>query len=63
MPVEWKGSKPIQFKMSNMDFTSILQVQSLKDGKLMKEVAKIEARLAKTTGYHVKTIEKSGKPL
>ena len=29
----------------------------------MKEIARIEPRLAKTTGYHVKLVERLGRPL
>ena len=30
LPFEWRGSKPVQFKLPNMDFTSLLQVPSSK---------------------------------
>ena len=63
IPANWKGGKPIQFKLPNMEYTSILQIPSSKDSKLMKEIARIEPRLAKTTGYHIKLVERSGKPL
>ena len=63
IPANWKGGKPIQFKLPNMEYTSILQIPSSKDSRLMKEIARIEPRLAKTTGYHIKLVERSGKPL
>ena len=46
-----------------MKFSSVLQVQSSKGGRLAKEILKIEPRLAKSTGYTVKIVEKGGKPL
>ena len=63
LPQEWKGSRPIQLKLPGTKFTSLLQVQSSKDGRLIKELAKIEPRLAKSSGYHVKLVERGGKPL
>ena len=61
--MNWKGNAPVQVKMPGMPFTSVLQVQSSKGSKLLREIAKIEPRLAKSTGYHVKLVERSGKPL
>ena len=46
-----------------MQYTSVLMVPSSKGGVLLRELAKIEPRLAKATKYQVKLIEKSGKPL
>ena len=46
-----------------MQYTSVLMVPSSKDGVLLKELAKVEPRLAKSTKYQVKLVEKSGKPL
>ena len=46
-----------------MEYTSILQIPSFKDSKLMKEIARIKTKLAKTTGYHVKLVERLGRPL
>ena len=60
---DWKGSKPIQLKVPGMDYTTVLQVPSSKGSVLLKEIAKIEPILAKSTGYHMKLVEKSGKPL
>ena len=63
LPVEWRGSRPAQHKLPGMPFTSVLQVQNSKGGRLLKELAKIEPRLAKSTGYQVKLVEKGGRPL
>ena len=63
LPDGWKGSKPVQFKLPDMPYTTILQVPSSKDSRLLKAIAKIEPRLAKTTNYHAKLVEKSGKSL
>ena len=41
-----------------MSYTSILHVQSSKDSRILREISKIKPRLARTTGYHVKLIEK-----
>ena len=46
-----------------MKYTSILQVPSSKNSRLLRAIAKIEPRLAKSTGYHVKLTEKGGRPL
>ena len=50
-------------KLPGIDYTSVLQVPNSKGGRLIREVAKIEPRLTKTTGYQVKLIEGSGRPL
>ena len=50
LPTEWKGSQPTQFRVPNMEFTMLLQVPSSKNGILLREIAKIEPRIAKTTG-------------
>ena len=46
-----------------MKFTTIMQVPSSKDSRLLKMLAKAEPRLAKVTGYQVKYVERSGKQL
>ena len=56
LPEEWKGTKPIQFKVPNMKYTSLLQVPSTKGSKLLKAIARSEPRLAKASGYHVKVV-------
>ena len=60
LPEEWKGAKPIQQRMPGMTFSSLLQVQNSKNGRLIKSIAKIEPRLSKSTGYNVKIIKKGG---
>ena len=62
LPKEWRGSKPVQIKVPGMSYMSILQVQSSRDCRLLREFAKVEPRLAKSTGYHVKLVERSGNP-
>ena len=63
LPEGWRGSKPSQFKVHGMEYTSVLMVPNSKSGALMKEISKIEPRLSRTTNYHVKIVEKSGKAL
>ena len=46
-----------------MQFSTVLQVPSSKDSRLIREIAKLEPRLVKSSGYHTKLVEKSGKPL
>ena len=54
---------PLSKLNGSMPFTSVLQIQNSKGSKLLREVAKIEPRLAKFTGYHIKLVERGGKPL
>ena len=63
LPQKWKGSKPLQNRLPGMTFSTVLQVQNSKGGRLLKEIVKIEPRLAKNSGYNVKIVEKGGKPL
>ena len=56
----WKGPSIIQRGVKGMVFTTVLQVPSTKDSILLKELVKIEPRLAKATGYNTKIVEKSG---
>lgn len=46
-----------------MQYTSVLQVPNSKGSRLLREISKIEPRLAKITKYNVKLVEKGGKPL
>ena len=46
-----------------MDYTTVLQDPSSKDGALLTTLCKIEHRLAKTYGYHCKLVEYGGRPL
>ena len=43
-----------------MAFSTVLQVPSSKKSRLLNEIARIEPKLAKATGYSVKLTEKSG---
>ena len=63
LPTCWKGSKPLQQKLPGFKYSTVLQVQNTKGSRLVREIAKVEPRLAKLSGYHVKLIEKGGKPL
>ena len=60
---EWKGSEPEKSCVPDMPYTSVLQVPRTRGGRLLREIARLEPRLAKATGYHVKLLEKSGRPL
>ena len=53
----------MQHRVPGVKFISVLHVPSSRNGRLLKEIAKIELRLYKTSGYQVKLMEKSGKPL
>ena len=59
----WRGSKPIQRPVKGVPFTTVLQVPSTRGSMLLKEIARIEPKLTKMTGYAVKLVEKNGVPL
>ena len=61
--MNWKGAKPIQKRVNGMNYTSILMVPSSFGSKLLREISRIEPRLAKSTNYSVKLVKKGGKPL
>ena len=63
LPQNWRGAKSDQMKSPGMKFTSLLQVQNSKGGRLIKALSKIEPRLSKLSKYSVKMVEKGGKPL
>ena len=63
LPPEWVGSKPIQRKVHGIEYTTVLQCPSSKDSRLVRALAKVEPRLARSTGYQVKITEQGGKPL
>ena len=46
-----------------MDYSTVMQVPSSSDGRLLKALASIDPRLAKCSNYQVKLVERSGKPL
>ena len=49
--------------MGGREFSSLVQVPSTKDAKLLKALIKLETKLAGITGYNVKITEKPGIPL
>ena len=57
---KWKTKSFNQRRVCGMDYSTIVQVPSTKNGRLMKELVKIEPQLARITGYNVKVVEKSG---
>ena len=63
IPRGWSGCKPAQFSVKGMKYSSVMQVPSSRNGRLLKMLARAEPRLAKVTGYQVKYVEKSGKKL
>ena len=63
IPRGWSGCKPIQYPVKGMKFSTMMQVPSSKDGRLIKMLAKAEPRLAKLTKYQVKYVERSGRQL
>ena len=54
VPKGWEGSKPAQFKVKNMKYSTLMQVPSTQGSRLFKMLCKAEPRLAKLTGYHVR---------
>ena len=56
----WKGEKPVQRPIKGLTFSMILQVPNTSNSTLLKEIAKVEPKLARTTGYSAKLVEKSG---
>ena len=58
LPSELKGAKPIQKKLPGMEYSTVLQVPSTKGSRLLKELAKLEPRLTKLTGYHSMLVER-----
>ena len=63
LPKCWRGSRPVQQKVHDMNFSTVMQVPSTSGGRLLSALAKIEPRVAKSTGYQCKLTEMSGKPL
>ena len=63
VPRNWTGSKPTQYSLPGMKYTSVMYVPSSRDGRLLRMLAKAEPRLSKVTGYQVKYIEKPGRKL
>ena len=63
IPKGWSGDKPSQHSVPGMRFSTLMQVPSSKDGRLFKMLTAAEPRLAKMSGYQVKYVESSGKPL
>ena len=63
LPEGWRGSKPVQYRIPGVKYTSIMQVPNSKGGRLLSMLAKAEPRLYKMTGYQVKYVEASGRQL
>ena len=63
VPKGWSGSKPDQYSVPGMQFSSVMYIPSSSNGRLLKMLAKSEPRLAKITGYQIKFIEKPGRNL
>ena len=63
LPPEWRGSKPIQKKVPEIEYTTVLQCPSSRNGRLIRALARIEPRLTRTTGYQVRLSERGGRPL
>ena len=61
LPVFWKESKLIQRKVPDMRYTTVMQVPSSVNSGLLKVLARINSRLAKTCGYQPMLVEKGGK--
>ena len=63
IPPGWVGDRPFQHSVKNMPYTTIMQVPSSHNSRLLRMLAKCEPRLAKASGYQSKYVEKSGRPL
>ena len=63
LPAEWVEDKPDQFRLPGMKFSTMLKVPSSRDGRLHNALGNVEYSQARNTGYQVKLVEKSGKPL
>ena len=63
LPEGWSGSKPTQYRIPGVKYSSIMHVPNSKDGRLFLMLAKAEPRLYKITGYQVKYVESSGRQL
>ena len=63
IPEAWRGPRPAQFRVHGLKFTSVFQVPSSNGSRLLRELAKVDPRLSKLSGYHIKLVEKSGRPL
>ena len=59
----WKGPAPLQRPVKGLKYTTVLQVPNSNNAALVKELARLEPKLAKLTKYSVKLVEKSGIPL
>ena len=63
MPRSWEGAQPIQLKVRELPYTTVMQVPSSSGSRLLRALASVEGRIAKSTGYQCKLVEKSGKAL
>ena len=63
LPKEWSGSKPRQFSVPGMQYSTLMQVPNTAGGKLISMLSKAEPRLAKLTGFQIKYVERSGRVL
>ena len=63
LPRGWSGCKPLQYSVKGMKYSTIMQVPSSKNGRLIRMLAKAEPRLAKLSKYQVKYVERSGRKL
>ena len=63
IPKGWSGSKPLQYCVPGMSYSSVMHVPSSKDSRLLRMMSKAEPRIAKITGYQIKFVEKPGRNL
>ena len=59
----WRDKEGSQESVEGREFSSLVQVPSTKDAKLLKALIKLETKQAGITGYNVKITEKPGIPL
>ena len=63
IPKGWSGCKPLQYAIPGIKFTTLMQVPSSRNGRLIKMLAKAKPCMAKLCGYQAKYVGKSGTPL
>ena len=56
----WRGSRQLQRPVRGIPVTTVLQIPNTVGSVLMREIARVEPRLARATGYSTKLIKKGG---
>ena len=56
----WRGNPPIQRPVKGILYSTVLQVPNTHGSALLREIAKVEPRMARASGYSAKLVERSG---